>query len=570
MQWLDDKVDGGDEVQLGKAVGKAVCVSCCVGDKKQTLEELARLTECDQGETEESRKVKGRVLVCAALFAQENKEVIPHLKEWFQNDIQLGTVALCVTESMQCCDVTPIAALFQRSSDMCDSFGTMILGTYYIDGDGVPRDKKKGVCLLKQAMEMGNVDAMIALCRCFGLGVGVQKDEKKVIELWQQAAELGNIYAMVELGNCYKFGHGIIRDGNKALELYRQAVDMGDIEAMLNLGICYKNDERPFFKKRAVELFEQAANTGYTLAISQLGNIYDEGSVVPQDEKKAIELCKRAAEIGDTNAIIRLAFFLKDGGCEQKDEMVTDLFQKHASKYDESVMCSIAPESERQYDVQQDQKEENELNRLYIDNGGVHAIMKRDNCFENGYGVSQNMKKAIQLLQLAASSDGDAMLLLGDLFYKGDGVPQNMKKAFEYYQKVAQTGYSYAIVRLAFCLKNGDGVRKDDKKANELFQRIVSKHNSGLLCQIASDYEQGNRGLQDKKKAIELYKWAADRGDTHAMVRLGDCYLKGDIVPKDKEKAFEWYQKAADLGDARAVSILSESFLSEDGIQQNS
>ena len=168
VQWLDDgcaddRVFGNEEVGLGKAVGKAGSVGCCIGDKNQALHELASFTQCSEGETDESRQVKGRALLCGALFGQENKEVMGVLIECFQNDIQLGTTTLRQIYLRKPIVVFPIAALFQRSSDMNDVYGVVFLGCCYQKGDGVPRDKKKAIESYERAAEMGNVDAMSKL-----------------------------------------------------------------------------------------------------------------------------------------------------------------------------------------------------------------------------------------------------------------------------------------------------------------------------------------------------------------------------------------------------------------------
>lgn len=79
VQWLtdkckDDKWYGKEEVLLGKAIGKAGCVGWSAAERKKAVEELACLSACDEHETEQSKRVKGRVLICMALLVGQTHE----------------------------------------------------------------------------------------------------------------------------------------------------------------------------------------------------------------------------------------------------------------------------------------------------------------------------------------------------------------------------------------------------------------------------------------------------------------------------------------------------------------
>ena len=274
--WLDGyyqehKADGREEVGLGKAVGKAGSVGCCIGDKNQTLHELARFTQCGEGETEESMKVKGRALLCGALFAQENKEVMADLIECFQNDIQHGITTLHKTHPMQHFEMSPIAALFQRSSDMNDVYGMVFLGCCLDKGDGVPRDKKNAFLLFQQTVDNGGALPLFHLWICDDDDFILIQDQEKRFELIRQAAEMGDTDAMVTFGYLYKVGIWLTKDKKKAIELFRQTADRGNTDAMKQLGdCCMEGDGVPQDKKKAIALYQQAAEMGNAEAMSCL------------------------------------------------------------------------------------------------------------------------------------------------------------------------------------------------------------------------------------------------------------------------------------------------------------
>ena len=65
--------------------------------------------------------------------------------------------------------------------------------------------------------------------------------------------------------------------------------------------------------------------------------------------------------------------------------------------------------------------------------------------YEDGKGVAQDFKKAVELYQKAANlGNGAACNNLGDKYYQGSGVTQDYQKAVELYQKAADLGNASA------------------------------------------------------------------------------------------------------------------------------
>ena len=106
----------------------------------------------------------------------------------------------------------------------------------------------------------------------------------------------------------------------------------------------------------------------------------------------------------------------------------------------------------------------------------VFAVTTLGYCYDNGYGVSKDKKKAIEFYERASSlGHTGAMNKLGNCYFKGDGVDEDKKKAIEFYERASSLGYAQAINNLGnFYLKNGDGVDEDKKKAIEYYERASS------------------------------------------------------------------------------------------------
>ena len=82
------------------------------------------------------------------------------------------------------------------------------------------------------------------------------------------------------------------KDYKKAVALYQKAADQGDVSAQYNLGLMYdkgKGVKQDDFK---------AADQGYTDAQYSLGVMYDNGEGVRQNSSKAKELCGKACDGG--------------------------------------------------------------------------------------------------------------------------------------------------------------------------------------------------------------------------------------------------------------------------------
>jgi uncharacterized protein len=85
-------------------------------------------------------------------------------------------------------------------------------------------------------------------------------------------------------------------------------------EAQRRLGFKYYHGEGVVQdNKRAVELFEKAANAGDVLSASNLGMMYEFGMGVKQDDAQAVAWYRKAAEMGDAGAQYRASVMYYKG-----------------------------------------------------------------------------------------------------------------------------------------------------------------------------------------------------------------------------------------------------------------
>lgn len=378
------------------------------------------------------------------------------------------------------------------------------LGLKYQEGKDVPLDYKKAAECFQQAANLGHVHSYFKLTNLFCDGNGVPQDYKKAAELLQigidlyQKSQVHNqaqsnqlesnqllSKAQCNLAILYRKGLGVPQDFKKALELYQQAANLGFKEAFFGLALLYGTDEGLGKDSiKTAEFLQKAAALGHIEAQYILGCHYEEGVGVTQDYKKAVELFQQAADQGKVEAQFRLAELFKIGRGVQKD------FNKAAFYYQQAA-----------------------------NQGHTIAQFSIGLFYYQGLGVPQDFKKGIEFLTLAAKNNhGEAQFLLGAIYYQGTyDIPQDYQRAFEF-----------------------------------LDQSIKNGNNAGKVI-LANMYELGNGIPQDFKKAFELYQQAINEcEDNTAFYRMGVMYLVGTGVEKDLKKAYELFKKSAEKGHLSA------------------
>jgi hypothetical protein len=89
----------------------------------------------------------------------------------------------------------------------------------------------------------------------------------------------------------------------EAMELLRAAANQGYAPAQYRLAMGELNGvEAELNVKGAIGLLQQAADQGYTLALRQLGRLYQGGGPVAQDDVRALMYFELAARLGDQMA----------------------------------------------------------------------------------------------------------------------------------------------------------------------------------------------------------------------------------------------------------------------------
>ena len=115
----------------------------------------------------------------------------------------------------------------------------------------------------------------------------------------------GKAWAMGMLADRYKDGVGVKQSDKKAIELYEKAAERGEAAAQYDLGQYYRRGDRGLTQsdKKAIEYYTLASEQGHAEAQSSLGNMYIAGDGIETSYSKAREWWTKAAAQGNKNAI---------------------------------------------------------------------------------------------------------------------------------------------------------------------------------------------------------------------------------------------------------------------------
>ena len=229
-----------------------------------------------------------------------------------------------------------------------------------------------------------------------------------------------------------------------------------------------------------------------------------------------------------------------------------------------------------------------EQGKLYYQDGVNQNLQKAFNCFERaastlpeaqrmlgecylyGKGVEKDLVQAFRMYRSAALRGIiPAQNALGSCYYFGNGTEKDYVQAAVWYRKAAEKGFAKAQYNLGTCYCHGHGVAQDDSMAVQLYQKAAGQGYAKAQNTLGNCYYYGRGVAQDFSMAVHWYQKAAEQGYANAQYNLGNCYYHGQGVAQDFSMAVHWYQKAAELGDAYAQDNLGTCYYNGQGVAQD-
>lgn len=208
--------------------------------------------------------------------------------------------------------------------------------------------------------------------------------------------------------------------------------------------------------------------------------------------------------------------------------------------------------------------------------GYLDAMYDLSECFDDGNGVSVDLKMAHQWLRKAADQGlAKAQAAIGAFYFLGPKgfsqndytgiIEQNYNLAQKYLLASANSGMTESFGYLAYVYYS----LEDYDQALLWAHKGASINNVDSFQVIANCYDNGLGVEKNEVEALKWYEKAADEGDAKSMNILGNIYSGGKVVPKNMNKSFEYYQKAATLGEMWGMYNLGMCYLEGEGTAEN-
>lgn len=172
---------------------------------------------------------------------------------------------------------------------------------------------KVGKEALEREAEAGNTASLRLLSDAYFGGWGVAQDDARSIALLRQAADLGDLDAMFYLGErLWRLYERKRNEGHpvpvEAIQLLRRAADHGSIDAQYYLGVLYATDkDAPIDYAESLRYYGMAAENGDMEALYNMGTMHLDGEGTPKDEARGTAMIIQAAKGGDIIALDYLA-----------------------------------------------------------------------------------------------------------------------------------------------------------------------------------------------------------------------------------------------------------------------
>ena len=186
----------------------------------------------------------------------------------------------------------------------------------------------------------------------------------------------------------------------------------------------------------------------------------------------------------------------------------------------------------------------------------TYLIQQLQNSGYNGFGTSQNYKKAAYWWKKSAAQENEnAEFGLGRCYLLGYGVEENEDLAIKYWKRAAKQEQIEAQEALMLYYK------ELEKEHGEEIDWCIKLAKQGDITaqKFLGDYYYFGQGVkQDNNKAFYWYNKAAHQGHIRSQYLVGTCYENGEGVLQDYDIALQWYMEASRKGDKDAKENVEE------------
>lgn len=380
-------------------------------------------------------------------------------------------------------------------------------------------------------------------------------DKKFQRDLLLKSYDLTKITDQISLGERYLNGNVIEKDVKKAVELFEKAANQNSDIGMLKLATCYKNGigvEQDYAK--ALSLFEKSANKGNTDAMMAASDMYLEGLGVSKDESKVLYWKEKLGFMGNLDAqkyvlshntiefthtntnFNEVLEFARRNVKSANYPWAKYCYERAVSLGSKDAAFELGQWLYEGNGIDRDAPKAAELLGSCGEAGNIEAQKLLASMYRENRGITPDIEQEMYWIQKAAENgDADLQSKLAEAYLNGYGVPKDKKLSAEWYEKAALQGNQDAIALTAANYFEGNGIKKDYEIAMSYFVRLTTDSQLNFADRVFN----GIGIKKNKKLGAVMYEKIASLGNVKALKKLAFCYLEGEGVPKDKGMAFK-------------------------------
>ena len=404
-----------------------------------------------------------------------------------------------------------------------------------------------------------------------------EKDYEEAESYLNRAAEGGNAEAQFLLGECYfnkKGSYNTPREMNikKAFEWYHKAADQGHDGAREVIGNYYKTEETLLLiKKRSSNAKNDNSNsqTG-NLSSANVANrandpikLFNEGLSAYKQEKYdiAFPAFRKAADLDHLDAMYYLGDCYDFGrGVRENDVEAVKWYRKAADKGNTDAMVRMGKCYSVGGGVEKDMNEANKWFRKAAENGNAIGMASLGLNYYLGDGVERDLNESIRWFRKSAELGNEtAQKFLKQIEQRLESEAQRRP------QNQSQSNVSTVNTGKSREEYFNEGVNAMNQK--KIDDAIISFKKASEQGLPVAAFNIGVLYYKEKNNLPEAFQWflkAAEQGNPDAQCIVGGVYSLGEGHPIgeslnikiDIDEAKKWYQKAADQGDEDAKELL--------------
>lgn len=286
-----------------------------------------------------------------------------------------------------------------------------------------------------------------------------------------------------------------------------------------------------------ISQLEAKAEAGDASAQLALGQAYEDGNGVQENDDLAVKWYRKAAEQGNADAETELGVMYREGrGVEKSKEEALKWYRKAAQQMNAAAMFNLGA---AYYNG----------DGIAINDSLAYAWFLAAEDAGSNAGRDAAARSASELKEYQKI---DAYLNLASMYEKGTDLREDLTAVAKWYRAAAEAGNLAARVQLATMMVLGRGVPQDFAQARQWCENAAKeKYSPGAFC-LGLIYLQGLGVAKNPAQAAKWFNRAVEQGHVMLTLYLGEMYWKGEGLDVNKEKAYSWMLVAANAGIPKA------------------